>query len=324
MNQIDLDNLSSDRLVHAMAADNMVRCVAAVTTGLVGEACRRHRTFPTASVALGRVLTGTLLLGRTLKDLEKITVQFQCDGPIRGIIAQADPAGRVRGYAFNREADTTQMNSLGKFDVRSVVGSGTVYVTRDAGFEIGLLKGPYRGSVPIVSGEIGEDLAYYLAKSEQINSAVSIGVLMTIAAAEEETAQTEVAEFSLDRLKVAASGGYLIQIMPSAGPELIDQVEKAVATAPHSTEMVRNGSSPADILQEVLGDLHLCVLEEITPVFHCQCSKDRALQIISSLGNHEIEDMLAKDRGAELVCHFCNEAYQISEDELSEMLVVAD
>ncbi|HEY6330246.1 MAG TPA: Hsp33 family molecular chaperone HslO [Blastocatellia bacterium] len=321
MNQIDF---SKDKLVHATAADNRVRCVAAVTTGLVGEACGRHGTFPTASVALGRLLTGTLLLGRTLKDLEKITVQFQCDGPIRGIIAQADAVGRVRGYAFNREADATEMNSLGKFDVRSIVGSGTVYVTRDAGFEIGLLKEPYRGSVPIVSGEIGEDLAYYLAKSEQINSAVGVGVLMTVTAAEEEMVSSEVAEFSVDRLRVAASGGYIIQIMPNASPELIDQVERAVTAAPYSTDMIRRGSSPADMLQEVLGELDLCVLEEITPVFHCQCSKQRALQIISCLGNHEIEDMLAKDRGAELICHFCNEAYQISDDELSEMLVTAD
>src|SRR5262245_15416188 len=169
-----------DQLIHATAADNHLRCMSAVTTQLVGEACRRHRTFPTASVALGRTLTGGLLLGSGLKDLEKITVQFHCDGPIGNIIAQSDPYGNVRGYVSNPHADATEMNSKGKFDVRAVVGGGTLYVTRDAGFEIGLHKEPYRGSVPIVSGEIAEDFAHYLATSEQINSAVSIGVFMTV------------------------------------------------------------------------------------------------------------------------------------------------
>ena len=312
---------NKDKLIHATAAGNSLRCMAAVTTALVGEACRRHRTFPTASAALGRALTGGLLLGRSLKDLEKITVQFQCDGPIGGIIAQADAHGKVRGYVSNPDADVTEMNSRGKFDVKSVVGSGTLYVTRDAGFEIGLMKEPYRGSVPIVSGEIGEDLAYYLAKSEQINSAVGIGVLMTVDQADEESATAEVAEFSLDRLRVAAAGGYIIQIMPSADDDLVRQLEETIASAPHPTHMIRSGATPTEILAEVLGDMDLDVLEEIEPLFHCPCSKERALQIVSSLGNDEIEDMLQKDAGAELICHFCSEAYQITAPELTEMLV---
>src|SRR5262245_61434754 len=136
-----------DSLVFATAADDQVRCLSAITTALVGEACRRHRTFPTASVALGRTLTGGLLLGSTLKDLEQITIHFNCDGPIGNIFAQADAHGTVRGYVTNPEADTTAANLDGKFDVRAVVGNGTLHVTRDAGFEIGLLKKPYSGSV---------------------------------------------------------------------------------------------------------------------------------------------------------------------------------
>src|SRR5689334_18701058 len=143
----------TDKLIHATAADNQLRCMAAVTTSLVGEACRRHRTFPTASAALGRTLTGGLLMGSGIKDLEKLTVHFECEGPIGNIIAQADPYGNVRGYVSNPQADATEMNDRGKFDVRAVVGAGTLYVTRDAGFEIGLMKEPYRGMVPIVSGE---------------------------------------------------------------------------------------------------------------------------------------------------------------------------
>lgn len=310
-------------LVHATAADNQLRCMAAVTTGLVGEACRRHRTFPTASAALGRVLTGGLLLGSGSKDLEKITVHFDCNGPIGDIVAQADPHGNVRGYVSNPQADVTAMNERGKFDVRGIVGGGMLYVTRDAGFEIGLMKEPYRGMVPIVSGEIGEDLAYYLLKSEQINSAVSLGVLMTVDS-DEETDQTQAIsttlEFALDRLRVAAAGGFIVQMMPGADEKLIAHLEQSITKAPLSTEMIRDGLSPVEILKTVLGGLELMVLEESPAQFRCQCSHERALLIISALGREEIEDMLRKDKGAELTCHFCNEKYTISAEELKQLL----
>jgi molecular chaperone Hsp33 len=316
--------LNQDKLIHATAANNQLRCMAAVTTNLVGEACRRHQTFPTASVALGRTLTGGLLLGSGLKDLEKITVHFNCDGPIGNIIAQADPYGKVRGYVSNPEADTTAMNENGKFDVRAVVVGGTLFVTRDAGFDIGLYKEHYRGSVPIVSGEIGEDIAYYLAKSEQIPSAVSIGVLMTVDPLDEEARLAPQSElepvFELDRLRVAAAGGFIIQMMPSAEEGLIRHLEQTVANAPHSTEMIRAGLTPAEMLKSALGDLDLNVLEEREPAFFCQCSHERALLIISALGRKEVEDMLEKDNGAHLTCHFCNESYQISGEELAQLL----
>jgi molecular chaperone Hsp33 len=302
--------------------------MAAVTTNLVSEACRRHRTFPTASAALGRTLTGGLLLGSGLKDLEKITVHFDCDGPIGNIIAQADPHGNVRGYVSNPEADATAMNHLGKFDVRAVVGTGKLYVTRDAGFEIGLVKEPYRGVVPIVSGEIGEDIAYYLAKSEQVNSAVSLGVLMAVDAdghqaadlQEADAQQSALPEFALERLRVRAAGGFIVQMMPSADDYLIGQLEHAIADAPHSTEMIQAGLGPKEMLQRVLGDLDLQILEETEPRFFCQCSRERAKLIISALGREEMQDMLTKDNGAELICHFCNEAYRITAEELNEML----
>ena len=311
---------NQDSLVHATAADNQLRCMAARTTSLVGEACRRHKTFPTASVALGRTLTGGLLLGSSLKDLEKITVHFHCDGPIGNIIAQADPHGNVRGYVSNPEADVTVANHLGKFDVRAVVGGGTLYVTRDAGFEIGLHKEAYRGSVPIISGEISEDLAYYLSKSEQIPSAVSLGVLMIVDTDGNETPTAIEPEFSLDRLRVSAAGGFIIQIMPSASDDIIRHLEQTIPKAPPSTEMIRAGLSPVEMLNAALGDLDLLVLEEKEPSFYCQCSRERALQIISALGPDEVKDMLAKDNGAQLTCHFCNESYDISGEELGELL----
>jgi len=316
--------MKADKLIHATAADNQLRCMAAVTTHLVGEACRRHRTSPTASAALGRTLTGGLLLGSGLKDLEKLTVHFDCDGPIGNIVAQSDPFGNVRGYVSNPSADAPSMNSRGKLDVRAVVGSGTLYVTRDAGFEIGLMKEPYRGMVPIVSGEIGEDIAYYLGRSEQINSAVSLGVLMSV----DGTAEldeigfvgSDTAEFPLESLRVAAAGGYIIQMMPSAAESLAARLERNISEARYATDMVRDGFSPFEMLRSVLGDLDVEVLGETEPRFYCQCSRERALLIISALGQQEVADMLEKDNGAELTCHFCNEVYQIDAEELSGLI----
>lgn len=265
-------------------------------------------------------------MGSGVKDLEKLTVHFDCNGPIGDIIAQAEPSGSVRGYVSNPEADATAMNERGKLDVRAVVGGGKLYVTRDAGFEIGLMKEPYRGMVPIISGEIGEDLAYYLARSEQVNSAVSLGVLMSVDRSEARqtavsAAKQLTAEFSLDSLRVSAAGGYIVQMMPSADDGLAAHLERNISRAPYATDMVRDGFSPIEMLQTVLGDLDLLVLDEKKPRFHCQCSRERALLIISALGRAEIEDMLEKDKGAELICHFCNETYQISTEELGKLLV---
>jgi molecular chaperone Hsp33 len=316
--------MTADKLIHATAADNQLRCMAAVTTQLVGEACRRHRTSPTASAALGRTLTGGLLLGSGLKDLEKLTVHFDCDGPIGNIVAQADPFGNVRGYVSNPSADSASMNARGKLDVRAVVGGGTLYVTRDAGFEIGLMKEPYRGMVPIVSGEIGEDIAYYLGRSEQVHSAVSLGVLMSIDGtadqAENGFVNSDIAEFPIESLRVAAAGGYIIQMMPSAAESLASRLERNISSARYATDMVRDGFSPFEMLRSVLGDLDVQVLEEKEPRFYCQCSRERALLIISALGQQEVEDMLQKDNGAELTCHFCNEVYQINAEELAGLI----
>jgi len=323
--------MAPDKLIHAVAANNQLRCMAAVTTNLVGEACRRHRTSPTASAALGRTLTGGLLLGSGIKGLEKLTVHFDCDGPIGDIIAQADPFGNVRGYVSNPEADVTAMNERGKLDVRAVVGGGKLYVTRDAGFEIGLMKEPYRGMVPIVSGEIGEDLAYYLSRSEQVNSAVSLGVLMTIDGLEathpggkHSSMESFTAEFPIDSLRVSAAGGYIVQMMPSADEGLAAHLERNISQAPYATDMARAGFSPIEMLQAVLGDLDVVVLEEKVPRFHCQCSRERALLIISALGREEVEEMINNENGAELICHFCNAAYQITGAELAELLVNPD
>src|SRR5918912_3674300 len=191
----------TDTLVRATAADGGIRCMAAVTTNLVAEAARRHETSPTVAAALGRTLTGTLLLGAGLKELDRLTVQIVCDGPVGGITAEANARGEVRGYVRHPEANPP-LNARGKFDVGSVMGRGMLYVTHESGFDIGLYKEPYRGSVPLVSGEIGEDFAYYLTKSEQIPSGVLLGVFLR--------GHESGAAF------VEAAGGVLIQMMPGA------------------------------------------------------------------------------------------------------------
>lgn len=294
-----------DTLVHGTAADGTVRCMAAVTTNLVDEAVRRHQTSPTVSAALGRTLTGTLLLASSLKELDRLTVQIVGNGPVGAITTEANANGEVRGYVRHPKADAP-LNEMGKLDVRAIVGQGMFYVTRESGYDIGLYRDPYRGSVPLISGEIAEDFAYYLTKSEQIPSAVMLGVLMR--AAEEEGTF------------VAAAGGLMIQIMPGADEKTVATIETCVSHAPQTTTMIRKGASPVDLLRTALGDLKLEILEEKSVSFTCQCSYDRAVSLISSIDHQELESMLREDKGAVMSCHFCNETYRLDEEQLQEIL----
>jgi molecular chaperone Hsp33 len=280
--------------------------MAAVTTGLVAEAARRHETSPTATAALGRTLTGTLLLGSSLKELDRLTVQITGDGPIGRITAEANAKGQVRGYVSNPMAHAG-LNDTGKFDVRGVVGKGMFYVTRESGYDVGLYRDPYRGSVPIVSGEIAEDFAYYLTKSEQIPSAVMLGVLLR---ANEETHDTF----------VAAAGGLMIQIMPGADEKTIASIEASVSRTPQTTTLIREGASPIDLLRTALGPIDFEILDERPVSFACSCSYERAVSLISSLDPQELEAMLREDRGAVITCHFCNESYRMDEAKLEDIL----
>ena len=291
-----------DALVRATAAGGQIRCMAAVTTEAVAEAVARHRTSHTVAAALGRALTGTLLLGAGLKEFDRLTVQFACDGPIEGITAEANAQGHVRGYARNPSADAP-LNAQGKFDVSAVVGGGTLYVTYESGFDIGLHREPYRGAVPIVSGEIGEDFAYYLAKSEQIPSAVMLGVLVRA----RESGETF----------IEAAGGLIIQVMPGADERTVAAVESSVVETPQTTTLIREGARPADLLRAALGGVEFEVLEERGVSFACQCSYERAVSLVSSIEASELEAMLREDRGAALTCHFCNETYHVDEPGLA-------
>jgi len=290
-----------DKLVIGTAADDTIRLIAAVTNDTVAEAVRRHQTSPTASAALGRMLTGTALLGASLKEFDRLTVRIDADGPVGGIFAEANNAGDVRGYVRNPEADLPPTAS-GKFDVSGIIGSGMFHVIRESGFELGLHREPYIGSVPITSGEIAEDFAYYLAKSEQIPSAVLLGVLLQ---------NTE--PF------VTASGGVMIQMMPGANDHLVTMIEDTVCRAPHLTSVIKDGATPEDLLRLTLGIIDFEILDERSVQFRCTCSSERAASMIAALGRAEVESMLAEDKGAVMTCGFCNETYRLDETELTKL-----
>jgi molecular chaperone Hsp33 len=294
-----------DMLVHGTAADGTVRCMAAVTTNLVAEAARRHQTSPTVAAALGRTLTGALLLGSSLKELDRLTVQIVSNGPIGGITTEANAKGQVRGYVRHPEANAP-LNQNGKLDVRGVVGEGMFYVIREAGYDVGLYREPYRGSVPLVSGEIAEDFAYYLMKSEQIPSAVMLGVHLQATSADEPY--------------VTAAGGLMIQIMPGADEKTIAAIEASVSQTPQTTKMIREGARPVELLRAALGQLEFEILDEKLVSFSCPCSYERAVSIISSVDRQEVESMLLEDKGAMMTCHFCNETYKLDEAALAAIL----
>jgi molecular chaperone Hsp33 len=291
-----------DKLIHAIVADGDARLFAAVTTDIVTEAVLRHGTSPTTSAALGRMLTGAALLGASFKDFDRLTVKIDCDGPVQGITAEVDKDGHVRGYVKNPNAEA-EPGPNGKFNVRGIVGNGTFFVIREAGFEIGFRPEPYVGSVPIISGEIAEDLTYYLAKSEQIPSAVLLGVLLQNADP-----------------YVTASGGVMVQMLPGANEHIVTMIEDTIAHSPHVTSTIKEGAGPVDLAKTSLGDLPFEVLEEREISFKCTCSIERARTMIEALGRNELNSMLREDKGAVMTCGFCNEIYQLDEEELEEIL----
>ena len=291
-----------DKLVQGVAADGTIRVFAAITTNTVAEAVRRHQTSPTVSAALGRTMTGALLMASTLKELDRLTVKIEGDGPVGGITAESNANGTVRGYVKNPFAELPA-NGNGKFDVSGIIGQGMFYVIREAGFDIGLRPEPYVGSVPIVSGEIAEDFAFYLAKSEQIPSAVMLGVLLN-----------NVEPF------VAASGGVMIQMMPGANEHLITMIEDTIAHAPHLTTVINEKTRPEDLLKLALGEIDFEILDEKEVSFECTCSFDKAVAMVEALGRDEVASMLAGEGGATMNCGFCNEVYSLDAAVLSGLL----
>ncbi|MFA1822714.1 Hsp33 family molecular chaperone HslO [Virgibacillus oceani] len=282
-----------DYLVKATSYNGKVRSYAISSTEMVKEAQRRHDTWATASAALGRTMTITTMMGAMLKGDDSITVKVEGNGPIGAIIADGNAKGEARGYVKNPHVDF-DLNNKGKLDVTRAVGDeGSLSVTKDVG-----LKDFFTGEVPIISGEISEDFTYYFANSEQIPSAVAAGVLVN------------------PDHSILAAGGFIVQVMPGSGEDIIKQLEERIQSFPAISTLIQEGKTPQQILDILFGDQEVKILETLPVEFRCKCSKERIERAIVGLGNEEIQQMIDDDHGAEATCHFCNEVYHLTEGEL--------
>ncbi|OJG17899.1 chaperonin [Enterococcus avium] len=279
-----------------LAYEGFVRAYAVNATETIAEAQRRHDTWNTSSAALGRTMIGALMLGATLKGEDKMTVKIEGNGPAGAIVVDSNGKGEVKGYIKNPHI-SLPLNEVGKIDVRGAVGTeGMFTVIKDLG-----LKEPFSGQTPIVSGEIGEDFTYYLAVSEQIPSAVGVSVLV----------DTD------DSIKTA--GGFMIQIMPGASDEIIDQIEARLKETARISTLLDEGQTPEEILQKLLATDDVEFLETMSVQFKCDCSKEKFASAIITLGAEQIQELIDQDHGAEAVCAFCNNKYEYSEADLYEL-----
>lgn len=286
-------------LVRATAYGGTVRALAVNSTDAVRELARLQATDPAATAALGRVATGTLLLGSTLKkDAHLVTVRVKGGGPVGVVMASANGRGEVRGLVSNPRPAVKQ-TVKGKLNVAGVVGTGgRMTVIKDLG-----LREPYNSTVELVSGEIAKDFAYYFARSEQIPSAVGLGVYVDRAGG------------------VVAAGGYIIQILGGLPEDDAIAIERQVASLPHPTTMIRAGETPESMLSRVFGD-DFNVLERTPVRFHCPCNRDRAARALILLGPAEIDAIAAKQAGrgyADVTCEFCGANYRFTLDELASL-----
>lgn len=290
-----------DTLVRGSSMDGAIRIFCAVTTDMVNEAHKIHGTYPVATAALGRLLTGAALMGATLKnESDSITLQVRGDGPLGALTAVTDSRSHVRGCVDDPLVERP-LNAKGKLDVGGGVGHGTLSVIRDLG-----LKEPYIGQVPLVSGEIAEDLTAYFASSEQVPTAVALGVLV-------DTDNTAI-----------AAGGFIVQMMPGSTDEMADKLEKTLNELPPVTTMIHDGMSAEDMLFKVCDGFDMLMDNNIVhPEYECKCSRERMEKALISLGKKELRDIIDEQGSAELVCHFCNSKYNFSREELEALLTMA-
>lgn len=283
-----------DMLIRGTGLGGKVRIFAVRTTGLVNELQRRHGTYPTATAALGRTVTAAAMMGAMLKGDEKLTVQVKGDGPIGQIVADANAHGEVRGYVTHPQVHLAS-NAQGKLDVAGAVGrSGFIHVIKDLG-----LKEPYRGSSPIISGELAEDFTYYFATSEQTPSAVGLGVLVDV-----------------DN-SVLHAGGFIVQLLPGLTDEQINQIEHSLSVLPPVTSLLDQGMELDELVTWIISDAN--VMERMPIRFQCQCSRERVERTLISVGKGELTAIIEEDGQAEVVCHFCNEKYSFGREELEQL-----
>ena len=289
----------ADQLIRATAADGGIKAVGVITTRLTEEARQRHKLSYVATAALGRSMAAGLLMASSMKRVgSRVNVRVKGNGLLGGILADAGLDGTVRGYVGNPSVELPP-NDQGKLDVGGAVGTGFLYVVRDIGHGF-----PYSSTVELVSGEIGDDVAHYLASSEQTPSALVLGVFV-------------------GEQGVTAAGGILIQVLPKAArdEELVATLESRVSALSGFTPLLQAGKTLTEIFNDLLGDMGLNIFPETQMLrFHCGCSFDRVLGALKILGEAELQDMIVKDNGAEATCEFCGNIYQASSEDLTQLI----
>ena len=287
----------NDYIIRATAANDQIRAFATVTTEMVETAREHHNTSPVATAALGRLLTAGAMMGSMMKgEKDVLTLQIKAGGPLQGITVTADSQGNVKGYVGNPDV-CIPANSKGKLDVAGAVGLGFLTVIKDMG-----LKEPYSGQVMLQTCEIAEDLTYYFATSEQVPSAVGLGVLMN------------------KNNTVRQAGGFIVQLMPFAEEEVISRLEQNVQKINSVTNLLEEGHTPESLLEKVLEGFDIQINEKMDTRFHCNCSKERVAKALISIGRKELNEMIQEGKPIEMNCHFCNTNYNFTVEELKEIL----
>lgn len=287
----------SDYMVRATAADAMVRLFVCSSRDLVEEARKIHNTTPVVTAALGRLLTAGSMMGSMLKgEKDLLTIQIKSSGPIGGLTVTADPNGMVKGYPNNAQVDLP-LKENGKLDVGGAMGIGVMSVIKDMG-----LKEPYVGQTVLQTGEIGDDLTYYFATSEQVPSSVGVGVL-------------------IDRdYTVKQAGGFIVQLMPFATEDVISKLEENLGKINSVTAMFEEGLTVEEIVARIFDGMEYEILNTTEIGYQCNCSKERVAKAIISIGKKDIQEMIDDNKPIEVNCHFCNTNYTFSVDELKAML----
>lgn len=283
----------TDYIVRATAADSHIRAFAITSRELVEQARQHHNTSPVVTAALGRLLSGGAMMGVMMKgEKDLLTLQIKGGGPLKGLTVTADSRGNVKGYPEVPDV-ILPVNGKGKLDVAGAVGVGILNVIKDMG-----LKEPYVGQIALQTSEIAEDLTYYFATSEQVPSAVGLGVLM-------ERNNT-----------VKQAGGFIIQLMPFTDEEIIAGLEEKLATVTSVTDLLEQGHTPETLLSHILGDFGLEITDRIPTRFYCNCSKERVSKAIISIGEKDLQEMIDENKPIEVNCHFCNTNYEFTPEEL--------
>ena len=286
-----------DYIVRATAADSSIRAFAITARELVETARVNHDTSPIMTAALGRLLSAGAMMGSMMKgEKDLLTLQIQCSGPAKGLTVTADSSGNAQGFPQNPNVDLPP-NAQGKLNVGGALELGILSVIKDMG-----LKEPYVGQCQLQTGEIAEDLTYYFATSEQIPSAVGLGVLVNPDGS------------------VKQAGGFIIQLMPFTSDEIIEKLEKRIGEIDSVTQMLERGLSPEGILEDILGEMGLEVTDTLPTAFVCDCSKEKVSHALATISKKDLRDIVNDGESIEVKCQFCNSAYKFEVEELKEML----